>query len=496
MASLSARPAGGKLAESVARRIERDIMSSGWPVGEVLGSEPDLLDRYGVGRSVFREAVRLVEHKRIAHMRRGPGGGLVVRAPELSAVQEAATVYLQYAQVSLDELFEARIAIEETGLELLAGSLSESAIGGLRTLELALSRPATEDPPDPHVAIATLTGNPAIELFVRICAGLTATYLNVTARPAQVEAAAVKDAAAAHRQIIDSLAEGNGGLAQHRMRTHLAAYARHLSGGAQQMPATALPRLLGDEREAKRAEVLAWEIYGDIVASHWPVGKVWGSETDLIAAHGVSRSVLREAVRVLEHHQIAVMRPGPGGGLVVTAPTLEATAGAVALYLDHRQVTLDQINDARLGMELAAARLAVTRLDDSSKAELLRDADAAQQSHQVAVAAAYPARQDEVRRQLADSTAADDLLDSANDLHRTIARLSGNRILDLFISVMLRLGLEHTDTRRLSEEVSARTASAVWLAHQGIVESMLAGDLDIALHRLRAHLNALRPWQY
>jgi hypothetical protein len=61
---------------------------------------------------------------------------------------------------------------------------------------------------------------------------------------------------------------------------------------------------------------------------------------------------------------------------------------------------------------------------------------------------------------------------------------------------MLRLGLEHTDTRRLSEEVSARTASAVWLAHQGIVESMLAGDLDIALHRLRAHLNALRPWQY
>lgn len=485
---------GGKLAETVARRIERDITSRGWPVGEVLGSEPDLLERYGVSRAVFREAVRLVEHKRIAQMRRGPGGGLVVRAPELAAVQEAATVYLQYERVSLDELFEARIAIEATGLELLAASLSEDVIGGLRSLEATLSDPALPDPPDPHIALATLTGNPAIELFVRICAGLTATYLDVNKRPADVEAAAVKDAAAAHRQIIQAVAEGNGGLAQHRMHSHLAAYLRHLSSGAQRVKVTASPRLVDDDRDAKRAEVVARSIYSDIVASQWPVGRVLGSESELMASHGVSRAVLREAARVLEHHQIAEMRRGPGGGLVVTAPTLEATAGAVALYLDHSKVTLDEINGARLGMEIAAARLALSRLDTDSRAEL-RAALAAEESFFHTAESDYPARKADVRRRLADTISADDILDRANDLHRTIARLSGNRILDLFISVMLRLGLQHTDTERLSEEVSARTASAVYEAHEGIVESILAGDLDIALHRLRSHLHALRPWQ-
>lgn len=485
---------GGKLAETVARRIERDITSRGWPIGEVLGSEQELLDRYGVSRAVFREAVRLVEHKRIAQMRRGPGGGLVVRAPELAAVQDAATVYLQYEQVSLDELFEARIAIEATGLELLAASLSEDTIGGLRSLENNLANRELPEPPDPHIALAVLTRNPAIELFVRICAGLTASYVDVSQQPAAVEAAAVKDAAKAHRQIIEAVAEGNGGLAQHRMHAHLAAYARHLSSGAQRMRVTATPQLLDGERDAKRGELLARSIYLDIVSSDWPVGKVLGGESDLMAEHEVSRAVLREAARVLEHHQIAEMRRGPGGGLVVTAPTLEATSGAVALYLDHRKVTLDQINGARLGMELAAARLALSRLNDDSRAEL-RDALTAEESYFHAAKADYPNRKDEVRRRLADTISADEILDRANDLHRIIARLSGNRILDLFISVMLQLGLQHTDTDRLSEEVSARTASAVFQAHEGIVESILAGDLDIALHRMRSHLHALRPWQ-
>jgi DNA-binding FadR family transcriptional regulator len=483
-----------KLADIVARRIERDIAAKGWPVGEVLGSEPDLLEQYGVSRAVFREAVRLIEHKRIGQMRRGPGGGLVVTAPELAAVQEAATVYLQYERVGLDELFEARIAIEETGLELLAATLSEDTIGALRRLEATLSPDGTPDPVDPHVALAALTGNPAIELFARICTGLTSTYLDVNARSPRVEATAGRDAATAHQLIIQALAEGNGGLARHLLRSHLEAYAAHLSSGTARGAGAATPLLEADGRDSKRAELLSREIYRDIVARGWPVGEVWGSESELMAAHGVSRAVLREAVRLLEHHQIAVMRRGPGGGLVVTAPTLDATAAAVALYLDHRRVTLAHINTARLGMELAAARLAVERLDDGSRADLL-DALGTERAHHRAAAQADTHREEQVRRQLADTSTAEDLLERANAVHRTIARLSGNRILDLFISVVLRLGLEHTDTKRLSDNVLSRTASSVYRAHEAIVEALLAGDVDIALHRLRHHLNALRPWQ-
>src|SRR5205809_51921 len=73
-------PALGKLAAQVARRIEAEVVRRGWPVGESLGSEPELRTRHGVSRSVLREAVRLVEHHQVARMRRGPNGGLFVVA--------------------------------------------------------------------------------------------------------------------------------------------------------------------------------------------------------------------------------------------------------------------------------------------------------------------------------------------------------------------------------------------------------------------------------
>ena len=43
-----------KRAAKVADLIIEDVMALGWPVGEVLGSEADLLERYQVSRAVFR----------------------------------------------------------------------------------------------------------------------------------------------------------------------------------------------------------------------------------------------------------------------------------------------------------------------------------------------------------------------------------------------------------------------------------------------------------
>src|SRR3546814_18745115 len=84
------------MAASVADAIVSDVVALGWPEGEVIGSEPELLERYGVSRAVFREAVRLVEHKEVARMRRGPGGGLVVTVPTVESVMGAVAVSLFY----------------------------------------------------------------------------------------------------------------------------------------------------------------------------------------------------------------------------------------------------------------------------------------------------------------------------------------------------------------------------------------------------------------
>ncbi len=39
-----------KVGERLARQIVEEIAAAGWPIGTVLGTEPELLERYGVSR--------------------------------------------------------------------------------------------------------------------------------------------------------------------------------------------------------------------------------------------------------------------------------------------------------------------------------------------------------------------------------------------------------------------------------------------------------------
>src|SRR5215213_455367 len=121
-------PVVGKLATQVARRIETDIIGRGWPVGESLGSEPELRERYGVSRSVVREAVRLVEHHQVARMRRGPNGGLFIAAPAARAMVS----YLEYVGTSVDDLMQARRLLEPLAAGLAATRVTEKGIELIR----------------------------------------------------------------------------------------------------------------------------------------------------------------------------------------------------------------------------------------------------------------------------------------------------------------------------------------------------------------------------
>src|SRR3954462_6147524 len=115
-----------KLASLVAQRIEDEVARRGWPVGTVLGSESDLLERFGVSRAVLREAVRIVEHTGAARMRRGPGGGLVVAEPNRDAAAAAAGIWFSYVGVTVSELVEARVPLLAQAAELAAANVDDA----------------------------------------------------------------------------------------------------------------------------------------------------------------------------------------------------------------------------------------------------------------------------------------------------------------------------------------------------------------------------------
>ena len=240
-------PPRASLAATVAERIVGDVARLGWPEGRMLGSEPELLARYGVSRAVLREAVRLVEHRQVARMRRGARGGLVVTAASVEPAAEAVAVRLLHAGAGADEVAAARRTLAGSGR--VPAPLRDLLVDVLARVE-ALLRTAGVDPD----------------------------------RPGQ---------------------------------------------------------------RPKRAEATARRILRDVVAAGWPVGTLLGSEADLMARYGVSRPVLREAVRLLEHHRIARMRRGPGGGLFVVEPGLAAAAGALALVAGRRGVAPGDAGAAR-----------------------------------------------------------------------------------------------------------------------------------------------------
>jgi DNA-binding FadR family transcriptional regulator len=221
-----------KLAEAIADRIERDIVSRGWPVGTVIGSESELLAEYGVGRSVLREAIRLLEHHSVAVMRQGPGGGLVVTAPNLMSVAEAIALYLEYHAVSPAELFEARKALELTCVQMVVDRLDESGIARLRSLVAAdasadAGADAAEHTHDWHIVLAELSGNAAIAMLVTILARLTRERERLP-DAFDTSSGEVREA---HARVTEAIIEGDVGLAKHRLVRHLDWAASFMDGG-------------------------------------------------------------------------------------------------------------------------------------------------------------------------------------------------------------------------------------------------------------------------
>jgi DNA-binding FadR family transcriptional regulator len=463
-ARVGPRPSGATLASTVADRIVDDIARRGWPEGQVVGSEPDLLERYGVSRAVFREAVRLVEHKQVARMRRGPGGGLVVTLPSLDSVADAVSVYLVYAGAEVDEVFEARLALEGTAAELAPARLDEAGIEALRRLVDQEHDGAVADHRELHRLVATLTGNPALELFVDLLNRVSLLYLP---RATSLPAAVLAESAKAHAAIAQAIVAGDDSRARRRMRTHLEAEADYLRA---RRPSRSLLADLSDTagRSDKRAEVTARQIFTAVAGAGWPVGTLLGSEAELMARYDVSRAVMREAVRLLEHHQVARMRRGPGGGLFVAEPDFVAVTDAVALQIDRRGMQAEHLFEVRGAVEMAVLDRAMDGLDGGGVAALA----AALERERTASPEQFPV--------------------VGHDVHNVLAHVAGNRVLELLTGVLIRLTRRHTSVP--AGVATAPPVADVIRVHDRIVDAVVAGDRELARHRLRRHLDALADW--
>jgi DNA-binding FadR family transcriptional regulator len=217
--------------------------------------------------------------------------------------------------------------------------------------------------------------------------------------------------------------------------------------------------------ERKRAELVAAHIERDIVAMGWPVGKVIGSEAALVQKYGVSRAVFREAVRLIEHHMVGRMRPGPGGGLVVGEPDPEAVARAMSVYLSFAKVRGSQLLEIRSSIEGFAGELAAQRATDEERLQLRQLVE------------------NEVERAAASPWA-------AKEFHLKVAEMAHNPAIYLFVRCLVDLAEERT----IPEDERHEAAVRMNRVHAKIAEAIISGDSALARYRMGKHVNAIGPW--
>jgi DNA-binding FadR family transcriptional regulator len=460
----SSRPARApeKLAARLIDGIEKELLGASWPTGAFLGTEPDLLNRYGVSRAVFREAVRIGEHRGVLVMRRGPRGGLVVGQPSSERVTASAIVFSLFQHVTVAELIEVAELLAPT----VAGLAAERAtLEDVNALRQQLTSDGRDFPSIVRGFIAKASHNPAAELFTEAFGRLLSpTVLNAIGDP---ESLALNEQSCS--EVVEAIADHSPALAANSISEHIGGL-RQLVGDrlTQQVVSLGVANSMMFSGGHKLAEQVAAEIISDVVNRGWPEGEVLGSEPALMAKYGVSRAAFREAIRLIEDHQVCRMRRGPGGGLFITRPTAEPVVSACATYLEFRSITSPQLFELRLPLEAFAIRQVAQSVTPEIVARLSAIVEA--------------------------EIAAQFQMPIEDTLHVAIAELTGNRVLTLVVRILAELTERHLPAPDTADEHLATLGDESERSHRAVLAAIAAGDGEAAAAVMTGHLTGLSPY--
>jgi DNA-binding FadR family transcriptional regulator len=199
-------------------------------------------------------------------------------------------------------------------------------------------------------------------------------------------------------------------------------------------------------------------------------GERLGTEQELAEEFGVSRPTLREGLRLLQSSHLIRASRGPGGGIFVAGTPEEGMSRnlseSIATMLETDSVSLGELLDARVCLEVPLAGRAAERATDDTIRDLQEAIDEASGNHPASEAF-----------RVADTR-----------FHRIIAATAHNELLSAFTSWTLDV-LQPSLIDALGDAIDDR---AILSQHRAIMRAIDRRKPGQAEEAMRRHLEYLR----
>jgi len=225
---------------------------------------------------------------------------------------------------------------------------------------------------------------------------------------------------------------------------------------------------------AGRGSVPAYQVLSDalrarIITGELRPGEKLPIEPELSTQYGVSRSTVREALRVLASQNLITTMRGVAGGSFVAYPNPEQVAGyleaSLRLLAQADSLTIGQLAEARDLLEVPAAGLAAQRRSERHLQDLQATLfDRGQASFE-------------------------DALASSKMFHAALVRATGSPIVEMLSKPVFEIVFDHVREWEAPAGFWARMAGD----HEAIFDAVAAQDPFSAREATRDHLRKLRP---
>lgn len=210
-------------------------------------------------------------------------------------------------------------------------------------------------------------------------------------------------------------------------------------------------------RQAKTAETVAAAIVRDVVSRNLNPGDMLPSEAAMLAHYRVSRASLREALRLLEVQELIRLKPGPGGGPIVSAVDPRNLAKISMLYLYLGGATYQELFEAQQ----------VMGRNDAERAARNEDRELVRVAMKPFLAAEQPIHGPEYWR-------------VTNEFHGAVGELGGNRVIELMSRIVGSMWHERIVSRMDTHSVR----SQIHVEHREIAKAIVARQPNKAGRRM------------